>query len=205
MLSAENYADMAPGGKVLATRSGGHLSRFRGRGMEFDESRVYQPGDDPRNMDWRVTARSGQPHVKLFREEPDTVRTALRRRGEDEAIVEPGPPPTLIHQFALDAGTGASYVASGEPLDKAGAYGIQGWGALMIEAIEGCYFNVMGLPLARLGSLLRQVLGAGAGTTTITSVGLAVAQNIWHTSGIIFNALSTLIGKNPSARKMMKE
>lgn len=60
---------LAPRGKVLATRSGGHLSRFRGRGMEFDESRVYQPGDDPRYMDWRVTARSGRPHVKLFREE----------------------------------------------------------------------------------------------------------------------------------------
>ncbi|MEI6415431.1 MAG: DUF58 domain-containing protein [Pseudomonadota bacterium] len=52
-----------------ATRSGGHLSRFRGRGMEFDESRVYQPGDDPRHMDWRVTARAGVPHVKLFCEE----------------------------------------------------------------------------------------------------------------------------------------
>ena len=61
--------DLAPRGKVLATRTGGHLSRFRGRGMEFDESRVYQPGDDPRNMDWRVTARAGVPHVKLFREE----------------------------------------------------------------------------------------------------------------------------------------
>lgn len=61
--------DLAPRGKILATRSGGHLSRFRGRGMEFDEARIYQPGDDPRNMDWRVTARAGRPHVKLFREE----------------------------------------------------------------------------------------------------------------------------------------
>jgi uncharacterized protein (DUF58 family) len=61
--------DLSPRGRVLATRTGGHLSRFRGRGMEFDESRVYQPGDDPRNMDWRVTARAGMPHVKLFREE----------------------------------------------------------------------------------------------------------------------------------------
>ena len=61
--------DLTPRGRVLATRTGGHLSRFRGRGMEFDESRVYQPGDDPRNMDWRVTARAGTPHVKLFREE----------------------------------------------------------------------------------------------------------------------------------------
>jgi uncharacterized protein (DUF58 family) len=61
--------DIAPRSKVLATRSGGHLSRFRGRGMEFDESRAYQAGDDVRNMDWRVTARAGTPHVKLFREE----------------------------------------------------------------------------------------------------------------------------------------
>jgi len=63
------HLDITPRGKLLATRSGGHLSRFRGRGMEFDESRVYQPGDDVRNMDWRVTARAGAPHVKLFREE----------------------------------------------------------------------------------------------------------------------------------------
>jgi uncharacterized protein (DUF58 family) len=61
--------DLAPRGRVLATRSGGHLSRLRGRGMEFDETRLYQPGDDPRHMDWRVTARTGTPHLKLFREE----------------------------------------------------------------------------------------------------------------------------------------
>lgn len=61
--------DLAPRGRVLATRSGGHLAPFRGRGMEFDESRVYQAGDDPRHMDWRVTARAGRPHVKLFSEE----------------------------------------------------------------------------------------------------------------------------------------
>jgi len=63
------HLNLAPRGKVLATRSGGHLSRFRGRGMEFDESRLYIPGDDPRNMDWRVTARTGKAHVKRYREE----------------------------------------------------------------------------------------------------------------------------------------
>lgn len=50
-------------------RSGPYLSRLRGRGMEYDESRPYQPGDDIRQLDWRVTARSGRPHTKLFREE----------------------------------------------------------------------------------------------------------------------------------------
>lgn len=52
-----------------ARRAGGHLSVLRGRGMDYQESRAYQPGDDIRAMDWRVTARAGEPHTKLFREE----------------------------------------------------------------------------------------------------------------------------------------
>lgn len=63
------HLNLALRGQILATSSGGHLSRLRGRGMEFDESRAYQPGDDVRDMDWRVTARAGRPHVKLYREE----------------------------------------------------------------------------------------------------------------------------------------
>ena len=55
--------------KILARQSGDYQSPFKGRGMEFDESRLYQPGDDIRNIDWRVTARTGKTHTKLFREE----------------------------------------------------------------------------------------------------------------------------------------
>jgi len=55
--------------RVTAAQSGGYLSRFRGRGMEFAEVRAYQPGDDVRSIDWRVTARRGKVHTKLFHEE----------------------------------------------------------------------------------------------------------------------------------------
>lgn len=55
--------------RVLSAQAGGYLSVYHGRGMEFDEVRAYQPGDDARTIDWRVTARRGRPHTKLFREE----------------------------------------------------------------------------------------------------------------------------------------
>ncbi|NOR70263.1 MAG: DUF58 domain-containing protein [Methylomarinum sp.] len=54
---------------IRSTQSGGYVSRFKGRGMEFDEARLYQPGDDIRSIDWRVTARTGKTHTKVFREE----------------------------------------------------------------------------------------------------------------------------------------
>lgn len=55
--------------RVTAPGAGAYQSPFKGRGMEFEESRRYQVGDDIRNMDWRVTARTGEPHTKLFRAE----------------------------------------------------------------------------------------------------------------------------------------
>ena len=76
-VSLKNLLDLAPQAAGLSlnishkqsAQSGGYLSRFKGRGMEFDEVRLYQPGDDVRSIDWKVTARTDKPHTKIFREE----------------------------------------------------------------------------------------------------------------------------------------
>lgn len=64
---------------------------------------------------------------------------------------------TRVTFFPLDDREIARYIASGEPFDKAGAYGIQGAGALLVKGIEGDYYNVMGLPAGRLYRLLKSM------------------------------------------------
>jgi septum formation protein len=66
---------------------------------------------------------------------------------------------TAVRFLTLSAAEIAAYVATGEPMDKAGAYAIQGLAARWIPRIEGCYFNVMGLPLALVSSLLEPSSG----------------------------------------------
>ncbi|NQY35361.1 MAG: DUF58 domain-containing protein [Alteromonadaceae bacterium] len=61
--------NLTPRKNVHGHLSGNYLARSKGRGMEFDEVRHYQTGDDIRAIDWRVTARTGKTHTKLFREE----------------------------------------------------------------------------------------------------------------------------------------
>ena len=65
---------------------------------------------------------------------------------------------TQVHFRPLSQGEIHRYVATKEPMDKAGAYGIQGGGALFCQGIEGDYYNVMGLPLCRLGEILKKAI-----------------------------------------------
>src|SRR5262245_54417344 len=67
---------------VSEALGGQFRSAFRGRGMEFEEVRPYQIGDDVRTIDWNVSARIGHPHIKLFREERElTVLLAVDLSG----------------------------------------------------------------------------------------------------------------------------
>ncbi len=64
-----NSIKLQPNKRTSNLQAGLERSVIKGRGMEFDEARSYQPGDDIRSIDWRVTARTGKPHTKVFREE----------------------------------------------------------------------------------------------------------------------------------------
>lgn len=76
------FLDVTKASRALANLAGAKRSYRRGRGVEFDEVRQYAAGDDVRAIDWRVTARSGEPHTKLFHEErerPVLISLDLRR------------------------------------------------------------------------------------------------------------------------------
>ncbi|MBM7035833.1 DUF58 domain-containing protein [Vibrio ulleungensis] len=67
----KNSFTLTPYDKASGLMSGRHLSRFRGRGLNFEEFRHYHEGDDIRSMDWRVTMRTRQPYVRVYSEEKD--------------------------------------------------------------------------------------------------------------------------------------
>jgi len=62
---------LLPSQPVSSVLNGRHASRLRGRGLNFEELRGYLPGDDPRTIDWKVTARTGSTHVRIYSEERD--------------------------------------------------------------------------------------------------------------------------------------
>jgi septum formation protein len=101
--------------------------------------------DDARSMLRRLSGRIHEVHTGL---------ALLRKPGAEQRVVEEI---TRVHFAPLTDREIEDYIATGEPFDKAGAYGIQGIGGRYVTRIEGCYFDVMGLPLARLWSLLREL------------------------------------------------
>jgi septum formation protein len=110
------------------------------------DDRVLGKPRDRRDATEMLRTLSGRTH---------TVYTAVAvRRGEH---LVSGVEHVAVTFRALDDATIESYIATGEPMDKAGAYGIQGYGATIVERIDGDYFAVMGMPLGRLVDLMAQV------------------------------------------------
>jgi len=86
-----------------------------------------------------------------------TVYTGLALVDIPTHISETGYEKSLVTMKKVSDVEINDYVATGEPMDKAGSYGIQGFGAVFIKHINGCFFNVMGLPVARLYDMLREL------------------------------------------------
>ena len=107
---------------------------------------AYNKPRDAREAKAMLRDLSGRTH---------TVHTAfsLALPGREEIVQHCES--TRVRFFALDDAEIDAYVASGEPMDKAGAYGIQGYGATLVERVEGDFYTVMGFPLARFVRTLR--------------------------------------------------
>ena len=110
------------------------------------EGRIMGKPHSEAQAEEMLTALSGREH-SVF-----TAFTLLPGTGEPRTeYVE-----TRVRFRALSRQEILAYIASGEPMDKAGAYGIQGLGALLVEGIRGDYYTVMGLPLCRVCEALKQ-------------------------------------------------
>lgn len=113
------------------------------------DGRVLGKPADPKDAAAMLRTLSGRTHQVIT-----GVAVADRRAGATVAVdVEHASTDVSFLPWS-DADIDA-YVATGEPLDKAGAYAIQGYASVLIEGVRGCYFNVVGLPLALLAQMLR--------------------------------------------------
>ena len=108
----------------------------------LDADRLGKPADEADALRM-LTALSGRRH---------TVCTGVSvRRGEDAETFTVS---TAVYFRACTEEELRAYISTGEPMDKAGAYGIQGLGSLFVEKLDGDFYNVMGLPIERLGRAL---------------------------------------------------
>jgi len=108
----------------------------------LDGLRLGKPRDEAHALEM-LTALQGRKHTVCT---GVTVRRGSRRLTESEST-------DVFFRPASEAQL-RRYIATGEPMDKAGAYGVQGRGALLVERLEGDFFNVMGLPVLRLSRML---------------------------------------------------
>ena len=138
----------------------GRVSRAKALAVEAEKTDVVIAADTIVVCEGRVlgkprTEAEAEEMLSLLSGRDHQVMTGVtvRRGTESETFTEV----TDLHFRELSRGEISRYVASGEPMDKAGAYGIQGGAALFCEKMAGDYYNVMGLPVCRLGQVLKEL------------------------------------------------
>ena len=103
-----------------------------------------------------VSASEAEEMLTLLQGRTHRVMTALAVVHAASGAVESDLVETRVRMLPMTSEEIRAYVGTGEPMDKAGGYAIQGLGAVLVDEIEGCSFNVVGLPLSRLAMLLRR-------------------------------------------------
>jgi len=111
------------------------------------DGRIIGKPDSASGARAMLAALSGRPHTVIT---GFTVLNTLTHKAVSRSVA------TTVHLKPITESEIAAYVNTGEPLDKAGAYAIQGLGAVLVERIEGDYYNVVGLPLCALAEVLKQ-------------------------------------------------
>lgn len=110
----------------------------------LDDERLGKPADEGDALRM-LNALQGRSHI---------VCTGVTVRQGEQALTESVTTEVTFRQATMTELLG--YIHTGEPMDKAGAYGVQGLGALLVESIQGDFYNVMGLPVQRLSQMLMQ-------------------------------------------------
>ena len=138
----------------------GRVSRSKAMAIAADENEIIIAADTIVVVDGRVLGKPQSPDharqmLKSLSGRDHQVMTGIAvRRGSQCAVCTEVTDVTFrpLTDAEIDA-----YIATGEPMDKAGAYGIQGGAALFCEKLHGDYYNVMGLPVCRLGLMLKSM------------------------------------------------
>jgi septum formation protein len=114
------------------------------------EQEILGKPESPADARAMLEALSGREHRVL------SAVTVITQQGDGEALEESAVSESKVLLASLSAAEIDAYVATAEPMDKAGSYAVQGFAAIFIEHLSGSYSGVMGLPLAQTGHLLRQ-------------------------------------------------
>lgn len=159
----EDYAASDPVRHVL------DLSRLKAHSVKSDFSRGYILGADTVVvLDGCILGKPGsEAEARSMLESLcgrlHEVYTGLTLLDAGSRAEVQGYERTRVKIRRMSASEIDAYIATGEPMDKAGSYGIQGYGAAIVEKVDGCYFNVVGLPIVRLLYLIRDLERSSGG------------------------------------------